>query len=794
MGVTRDRVLLGAALLLVTLAAYQPAWQGDMLWDDDAHLTAPALQSWEGLRRIWFDIGATQQYYPVTHSAFWVQHTLWADRTLGYHLVNIGLHATCAWLFGLILVRLKVPGAWVAAFIFALHPVHVESVAWMTELKNTLSGALGLGAMIVLLGSGDLAIERSCDRGVGRSIARSPDRQIGRHTLALSLFVLALLSKTTVAVLPAAVLVVVWWQRGRVEWRRDVRPIVPLLALGIAGGVLTAWVERTQIIGAAQSVPALGPLERVLVAGRAVWFYLATLVWPTHLAFIYPRWTIDARVWWQWVYPAGVVAAAVVCWRIASAHPSTLRKAQSNPEPGRGTTGSGRAARAPMAVLLLFGGLLFPALGFVDLYPFRFSFVADHFQYLASMATIAAFASIGRSSERATGRSADPNRGPFADRSTLRSGNRWRDRSIARSLDVLLVLLLGVLTWRQAHLYADAETIYRETLRRNPACWLCANNLGVLRRPDRDGEALALFQQAIRLNPQYAEAHNNIGVIRQQRGDWRGAIAEYRLALALEPDYAAAERNLGLALAADARGAGASSAAAEAGQHLREALRYYPGDPALHYNLGLTLVSRDPVQALERFREAIRLNPGLADARNSAGNLLLGFGRVDEAIVEYTEALRWKPDFADAHYNLGYAYLRRGQADEAMAECREAVRLSPTFAQPHNTIGNVLRRAGRLADAIAEYRTALRLDPTFGDAAFNLGNALYESRQPAGVVQAFRQALAARPDDADAHNNLALALEALGRADEAAVEYREALRLNPQMTEARANLERMRRR
>src|SRR3972149_1827546 len=224
MGVPRDRVLLGAAPLLATLAAYQPAWQGDMLWDDDAHLTSPALQSWEGLRRIWFEIGATQQYYPVTHSAFWVQHTLWGDRTPGYHLLNIGLHATCAWLFGLILVRLKVPGAWVAAFIFALHPVHVESVAWVTELKNTLSGALGLGAMIVLLGSGDLAMERARDRGIGTP----PDRQIGRYTLALSLFALALLSKTTVAVLPAAVLVLVWGQRGAVEWRRDGGPIVPL--------------------------------------------------------------------------------------------------------------------------------------------------------------------------------------------------------------------------------------------------------------------------------------------------------------------------------------------------------------------------------------------------------------------------------------------------------------------------------------------------------------------------------------------------------------------------------------
>jgi tetratricopeptide (TPR) repeat protein len=721
----RDRALLGAALLLVTFAAYQPAWHGGMLWDDDAHLTAPALQSLEGLRRIWFEVGATQQYYPVTHSAFWIEHALWGDLTLGYHLLNISLHATCAWLFGLLLVRLNVPGAWLAAFIFAVHPVHTETVAWMTELKNTLSGALGLGAMVVLLGS--------------------REGQIGRYTLALALFALALLSKTTVAVLPAAVLVVAWWRHGTIEWRRDVRPIVPFLVLGIAGGMVTAWVERTQIIGAAQSVSALGPLERVLVAGRAIWFYLAKLAWPANLAFIYPRWTIDAGQWWQWIYPAGVVAAAVLCWKLR--------------------------ARAALAALLLFGGLLFPALGFVDVYPFRFSFVADHFQYLASLVPIAAFAAI------------------------VRSGHRWRDHAIARSFGALLVLVLAAITWRQAHLYADAETLYRETLRRNPACWLCANNLGVLRLQSgrSESEALAVFQQAIRLNPQYAEAHNNIGSILQQRGDLPGAIAEFRLALAAEPNYPAAARNLGLALAAHAPGALASMTSdrdGEASRHLRDALRAYPRDAALHYNLGLALVSRDPSQALERFQEATRLNPTLAEAHNSAGNLLLGFGRVREAIGAFLEAIRSKPGFAEAHYNLGNAYLQQGRAAEAMAEYREAVRLNPGFPAPHNTIGNLLRRDGRLNEAVAEYRTALRLDPRFGDAAFNLGNTLYQSRQPADAVRAFRQALAAQPGDAEAHNNLGLALEALGRVNEAAAEYREALRLNPQMAQAQANLAR----
>src|SRR6478672_9334556 len=143
---TRSSPLEPIALLIVTLAAYYPAWHGGVLWDDNAHLTRPELQSTAGLWRIWFDVGATQQYYPVAHSAFWLMHALWGDATIGYHLVNIVLHATSAWMLVVILRRLNIPGAILAGLIFALHPVHVESVAWMTELKNTLSGAFFLVA------------------------------------------------------------------------------------------------------------------------------------------------------------------------------------------------------------------------------------------------------------------------------------------------------------------------------------------------------------------------------------------------------------------------------------------------------------------------------------------------------------------------------------------------------------------------------------------------------------------------------------------------------------------------
>ncbi len=224
---------MAAALVIVVLLVYQPAWQGGLIWDDDAHVTRPELRSWGGLYRIWFDLGATQQYYPLLHSLFWIEYKLWGDATLGYHLVNILLHATAAVMAAAVLRRLKVPGAYLAAAIFALHPVQVESVAWITEQKNTLSAVFYLAAAMLYL-------------------RFDQTRKTPLYAGALALFVICLLSKTVTATLPAALLVIFWWQRGRLSWERDGLPLIPFFILGAVAGLFTAWVERTLIGAEAQ--------------------------------------------------------------------------------------------------------------------------------------------------------------------------------------------------------------------------------------------------------------------------------------------------------------------------------------------------------------------------------------------------------------------------------------------------------------------------------------------------------------------------------------------------------------
>ncbi len=479
--------LLLALLILVTLVAYYPAWHGGMLWDDDAHLTKPELRSASGLWRIWFEPGATQQYYPLVHSVFWLQSKLWGDQVLGYHLVNIGLHALSAFLVVIILRRLEIPGAILAGVIFALHPIQVESVAWMTELKNTLSGVFYLAAIQVYL-EFDRTRRPVCYRWAG------------------AFFLLALLSKTVTATLPAVLLVIFWWRRGTLSWRKDARPLILFFALGAAAGLVTVWVER-MFIGARGAEFDFSAVERLLIAGRAFIFYLRQLLWPDNLIFIYPRWQIDAGVWWQYLFPAAAAALLVLAWQLR------------------------RRTRAPLAALLFFGISLAPALGFVNVYPFRFSFVADHFQYLANLGIITAFAA---SMEWLLAR-AHSGLQPL-----MRTG-----------VAVAIGLALGILTWHQSGQYADARGLYLETLRRNPQAWLMHLNLGAMadhRSGDGLREAEAHYQKALAIYPDEPQVHNNLGSTWLEMGRYEDALRELQTAVRRAPGYAEAYLNLGAVL------------------------------------------------------------------------------------------------------------------------------------------------------------------------------------------------------------------------------------------------------
>ncbi len=648
-----------ALILALALACYWPALHGGLVWDDDGHVTKPELQSFAGLLQIWFNIHATQQYYPLLHSAFWAEHLLWGDAALGYHLVNVLQHAAAAFLLVLVLRRLRVPGARLAGVIFAVHPVCVESVAWISEQKNTLSLDLYLLAALAYL---------RFDGERGRPGAR---RYYG---LASLLFVMALLTKTVTATLPAALLVVFWWRRGRHEWRRDARPLVPWFVLAAASGLLTAWVERA-IIGAEGTAFDLSAVERTLLAGRVIWFYLGKLLWPSPLIFVYPRWDVgaDAPGWAGYLVLAALVTAAL--WALQ------------------------RRARGPLAAWLFYIGSLFPALGFFNVYPFVFSYVADHFQYLASMGIIAA-ASFGVA--WLLGRAAP----------ALRAGG-WGLVSAA-------VASLAALAHAQSGAYADEPTLYKATLDLNPGAWMAHNNLGLWYRNHGDGaKALEQYREALRLRKDYPQAHNNLGILYEDQGNLEGAAAEFREALRTTKDYVAAHNNLGNVLAK------------------------MPGHAT---------------ESIEQLREAVRLQPTLASAHNNLGAALAKVpGGLDEAVIQYNEALRLRPDFASAHANLGNAYSDMpDRLNDAIAQYEEALRLGPDDAEVQSNLGLALNSVGRPVEAITHYNEALRLSPGAPEIRFNLALALLSipGRENEAALQ-LEVFLQARPGNQTAQQLLA---------------------------------------
>lgn len=672
----RRAMLLGGLLVVLTVAAYLPALRAGYIWDDDWHVTENrTLRSGHGLYEIWFSPSrpghvTTPQYYPFTHTTFWVEYHLWGVRPFGYHLDNVLLHAGSALLLWRLLLRLGVPGAWLGAVVWAIHPVNVESVAWVTERKNVLSGVLYLASASVYL--------RFAGVEAGTSALAGRRKWVG-YGVALVLFVLALFSKTVTSTLPAALLLVIWWKRGRVAWK-DVVPLVPFFVVGVGLGLHTSWIER-HVIGAAGPEWEISFVDRVLIASRVVWFYVGKLLFPFALSFNYARWTVDASQWWQWAFPVGVLVMVGGLWGIR-----------------------GRVGRGPLVGWLFFLGTLAPALGFFDVYPMRYSFVADHFQYLASIGVIVL---VGSGLRRM-------------------AGDRLRPNQIASA--GIFLLTLGTLTFARARVFFNSEALWRDALAKNPESWLAHMNLEKYYAAAGDSAAaLEEARAAAGIRPEDAKVRSRLAGALAAVGRREEARREHEAAIRLDPKDPVLHYNF----AGDMAGWG-DTEGAEA--EYRAAIAVDPKAPLARNNLGLILAARGNVAgAIELYREELEINPDSTAARLNLANALLQTQDLAGAERELRELLSIDPENAKARNTLGLILIRRNDMAGAEGELRRAVAANPDLPESHNTLGGVLAMEGRLDEAIVEYREALRLKPDFVQARRNLDAAMEARRQGADM-------------------------------------------------------------
>jgi protein O-mannosyl-transferase len=643
----RVRMAAGAAVIvLAVVVAYLPAITGKFVFDDALLLTKYSpIHTRDGLYRLWCTTESLE-YYPVSYSMFWLEWRLWGLDPVGFHVTSLALHIVETLLIWAVLRRLSIPCAYLAAALFALHPVNVESVAWIAQQRNMmamlfflLSILWYLKALRSLGGLRERAMQAATTARLESTRRETASGFFDRSSLiphpssfywlSLAAFVLAMLSKGSAAVLPVLVLGIIWWLR-RLTWRELLR-IAPFLLLAVALTAVNVWFQthsKGEVIRAADFA------ERLLGAGGVVWFYLYKAFLPLHLAFVYPSWRIEAvnLLWWL-PLSAAFIVSAVLWW---------FRRGWGRP--------------------LLFAWSYFcvslvPVLGFTDAGFMKYSLVADHYQHIAIIGAIAAAAA-------AWG----------AWREQVRHNAPWA--AIAAVTAFAAACTLAFLTGRQAGLYHDPIELYRATLQVNPECWLAYNNLGAARaNSGRLQDGIECFQQSLQLNPNYAEAHSNLGAALARSGRLPEAIEHYHQAVRLKPDYANAHLNLGAAMAMSGR-------PQEAIECYQEALRLEPGCAEAYNNLGLVMAGTGrPQEAIEYFENALRLDQWHADAHNNLGEALVKTGRLSEAIAHFQQALRLSPDFSIAYFNLAMAYAQLQQSSDAVAAAQKALQLALSSGQ-----------------------------------------------------------------------------------------------------------------
>ncbi|MDB6058577.1 MAG: ogt, partial [Verrucomicrobiales bacterium] len=644
------------AILISVVVAFWPAFSAGFVWDDDSVLTGNPLMRGP-LHLLWFSTQPVD-YFPVTYSSLWLEWRLWGMNPLGYHVTNILLHAASAVLLWRLFLRLRFPAAWLPALLFAVHPVNVESVAWIAERKNVLAMffyVLTAWAFVIF--------------------AQTRNKRF--YLLSIATFALSLLAKPAAVAWPIIAFALLWFVKRnetgkasetnsqKLSFADALKTTAPFFATAAVLSVVAVWFQTYRAIGP-DLIHHNTVAHRIAMAGGAVWFYLWKALVPFPVMFVYPQWKIDTHSLVAFVPVLALVAIAAVLW--------TFRKSWGKPL---------------LFALGYFVLLLLPVLGLVDIYFQRFSYVADHWQYFAlpAVLVVVAFALVKLKVEKIIG--------------------------------PVLVIALAAVSYGHTRTFHDSEILWTRTLEKNPDCWLALNNLAVLRyqagkvqdavnlnnkslavHPDQPEAHTALgiicldagklddaesqLRAALQINPSYETAHFNLAGVYRARGLLAEAIAEYREAIRLTPGYAAAHNNLGCLLAV----AGKPD---EAIRELRLCLTLDPNYADALSNLGSMLNDQHhPDEALPLLRKATALNSRGADGHLNLGNSLLALNKVADAQSEYMAALQLNSSLTLARFGVANCLLRSGQLDDAAKLYKQVIDAEPRNAESHFQLATIL--------------------------------------------------------------------------------------------------------
>ncbi len=742
-------LLAGAAIIgIAVFIAYFPSLRGDFVFDDDLLLTENKIvNAQDGLYKLWCTSEAPE-YYPASYGTNWIEWRLWGLHPAGYHLSNLILHTAEAFLIWIVLRKLSIPGAFLAALIFAVHPVNVESVAWIAQRRNIVAMLFFLLSIFWYL---KVEMPTPSARMAPANAYQLPVCRSSRwYWLSLAAFLLAMLGKGSTAILPILLLGILWWLQPEEaapildpaeKWllpfiRRQLPRIAPFFAIAVALSMVDIWFQ-TYGMDVVYRKASIG--DRLVGSGCVVWFYLYKALLPIDLCFVYPQWKIEAGnpLWWLPLLAALSVTAVLLRYK----------------------NGWGRPLLFSWGFFCV---ALIPVMGFKDVGFMQYSLVADHYQHIALIGIIA-----------------------LASAAWCLWSTRMRGAlyCTAAALAIATAGLLAFLTWQQNGIYRDGYILYRTVLEKNPNCWMAHSNLSkVLFEMLQPGEAIDQCRQALELNPDCWQAHHNLSRAFLDMDQPEEAIEHCKQVLTLKPDYPDAQNNWGLALLKEGR-------VQEAVEHYNKALAFEPDYAEGHNNLGAALIQIGRFQeAIEHCRQAIKLNSDYAKAYNNLGVAMLDMGRPQEAIENFQQAIKLNPDYADAHNNLGNAFIQAGRFQEAMDYCRQALEIDPNSAEAHNTLGNALKSLGRYEEASKQFEESLKLDPNSSQAHINLGSVLAQMGKIPQAIEHYRQALRLKPDSIEAHNNLGNALQSIGQYQQAIEHFESALRLNPNITQVHANL------